>query len=316
MLSLTKGVPIAKLLHTNKIIHVFDPDNMEQGKPTTGGWHRYGSIGGKEDTDDDFFDTASDDSYSESSEAYHSDESSEEEKYVSKKKIPIKKNAVSRKNDIGIIGTKYNCLRGQQLMALPNLESRSVDYVAGPSGKSTISANMATEFKRQYPRRPIYIFSRTDARDDPAYKHLKPKQIDLDTLIDYPIDITNEIQGGCLMIFDDCQTIQNPILKKEVDKLMEDCMEIGRKLGCWMIISNHLVIPNEKKLARTIMNEMHSLTIFPKSGSSQQIRYALKTYFGLSNKQIDEILALKSRWVKINKSYPMYVVHSGGVYIL
>jgi hypothetical protein len=292
MLSFNRGNPIAKLSgKKNEYLRIFDPDNYQQEL-------QYG--------DDDYYGSGSD--YDDS------DSYSSEEEY--KTQYHHKGGKQSKKNND--LGTEYNCKSCCKLIPLPNLEARSVDYVAGPSGsgKSTITADMATEFKKKFPRRPIYIFSRTDARDDPAYRHLKPKQIDLDTLLEYPIDVTREIEGGCLMIFDDCQTIQNPELKKEVDKLMEDAMEVGRKIGCWMIISNHLVVPNEKKLARTIMNEMHSLTVFPKSGSSQQIRYALKTYFGLNNKQINKILESKSRWVRINKSYPMYVVHSGGAYIL
>lgn len=299
MLSLDKGLPIAKTNNTKgykTIINVYDPD-LEQNKQKIKEY--------------DF--DSSESEYT--GDSYESDSENSDNYYDPKKKIYsyVKKIGKQKQNM-----KYYNCPKGIQLIPIPNLESRSVDYVAGPSGsgKSTITSMMASEFKNIYPNKPIYIFSRTDARDDPAYKKLKPRQVNLDSLLEIPFDVTTEIPGGCLMIFDDCQTIQKKELKVEIDKLMEDCMEVGRKLGCWMIISNHLVIPNEKKLARTIMNEMHSLTVFPKSGSSQQIRYALKTYFGLNNKQIDDILSLKSRWVKISKSYPMYVVHSGGAYIL
>ncbi len=309
MLSLDKGIPIAKT--NNKrghcvIIHVYDPDNETHRQEI-------------EDVDLGSESEYSGDSY----------ESSSDDEWISNRKKIIKaeskkakqggaRTARGRRQDDFANVTEFSCPEGIQLTPIPNLEARSVDYVAGPSGsgKSTIASGMAHEFKKVYPKKPIYIFSRTDARDDPAYAKLNPLQIDLESLVQEPFDVTTEIPGGCLMIFDDCQTIQNDKMKKEIDKLMEDCMEIGRKLGCWMIISNHLVIPNEKKLARTIMNELHTLTVFPKSGSSQQIRYALKTYFGLTNNQIDKILALKSRWVKISKSYPMYVLHSGGAYIL
>jgi hypothetical protein len=93
-------------------------------------------------------------------------------------------------------------------------------------------------------------------------------------------------------------------------------MEVGRKLNCNMIITNHLVIPNEKKFARTLLNEINMISLFPKSGSSQQIKYALKTYWGMNNKQIDKILDLKSRWVIISKTYPQYVLYENGCFIL
>jgi len=209
---------------------------------------------------------------------------------------------------------------GTKLIPLPDLTDRFVDYVAGPSGsgKSTIASILSHGFRKVYPKKPIYIFSRTQANKDPAFAKLKPIQIAIDEdIIEDPIDITKEIkEGGGLMIFDDCNTIQNDKLRKEVEKLMSDAMEVGRKLNCNIIITSHLIIPNEKKLARTILNEMHNLTIFPKSGSSQQIRYALKNYFGLNNKQIDRILQLKSRWVRISKTYPQYVLFDKGAYIL
>jgi ATPase family associated with various cellular activities (AAA) len=220
-----------------------------------------------------------------------------------------------------ILGKEYiPSPRAGKLIPLPNFEERFVEYVSGPSGsgKSTIASQLASQFKNMYPHKPIYIFSRTEAKNDPAFHKLKPIQIQIDeSMIENPIDITKEVtEGGCLMIFDDCNTIHNEKVKKEVDKLMADAMEVGRKLNCNIIITNHLVIPNEKKFARTMLNEMNMLTIFPKSGSSQQIRYALKTYYGLNNKQIDKILSLSGRWVRISKTYPQYVLHEQGAYIL
>jgi hypothetical protein len=210
--------------------------------------------------------------------------------------------------------------KGGKMLPLPNFEERFVEYIAGPSGsgKSTIAARLAEQFKNMYPHKPIYIFSRTDSNQDPAFTKLRPIQVEIDeSLIDNPLDITQEVtEGGCLMIFDDCNTIHNDKVKKEVDKLMSDAMEVGRKLNCNIIITNHLVIPNEKKFARTMLNEMNMMTIFPKSGSSQQIKYALKTYYGLDNKQIQKILSAPGRWVRISKNYPQYVLHEGGAYIL
>ena len=220
---------------------------------------------------------------------------------------------------ISTIGREY-IPRSGKLIPLPNFSERFVEYISGPSGsgKSTVASQLAQQFKIMYPQKPIYMFSRTDSKKDPAFQKLRPIQIDIDeTMIDNPIDITKEVtEGGCLMIFDDCNTIHNDKVKKEIDKLMSDAMEVGRKLDCNIIITNHLVIPNEKKFARTMLNEMNMLTIFPKSGSSQQIKYALKTYYGLNNKQIDKILESPGRWVRISKTYPQYVLNEHGAYIL
>lgn len=207
----------------------------------------------------------------------------------------------------------------EKIEPLLNMEERSVAYIAGPSGsgKTTFALKLIKRFLKVYPDKPFYLFSRTDYKRDPAYKGMTVNQIMIDdSLIDEPIDVEKELSGGSIILFDDCNTIQNDKIKKQIDKLMADIMEVGRKLGIWIIITNHLVIPNEKKIARTIMNEMQSLTVFPKSGAAQQIRYALKTYYGINNKQIDDILALRSRWIMINKNYPMNVIYEHGVFII
>ena len=92
-------------------------------------------------------------------------------------------------------------------------------------------------------------------------------------------------------------------------------MECGRKLQINIILTNHLKHTREKKFARIVMNELQYLTVFVKTGS-QQIKYVLKTHFGLSQQQVNTILNLNSRWVTIVKIYPMLVIYEDGVYIL
>lgn len=199
-----------------------------------------------------------------------------------------------------------------------NPYQRSVVYIAGPSGsgKSSYGIKLIKPYLKFFDK-PFYLFSRTDYKTDPAFNGLKPMQIPIDDdLLKHPIDITKELTGGSLVFFDDCNTIQNEKLRKVVQKMMEDILEVGRKLDITIVITSHLVIPSQREFARTIMNELQSLTIFPRSGSAQQINYSLKTYFGLSKSQIEDILKLKSRWVTISKSYPMYVLSERVAYIL
>jgi Cdc6-like AAA superfamily ATPase len=205
------------------------------------------------------------------------------------------------------------------LLPLLNPNERTVAYIAGPSGsgKTTYAVNLIKNFRKIHPKKTFYLFSRTDQKLDPAFNGLKANQVLInENLIEDPIDITKELTEGSILLFDDCNTIQNDKIKHAIDKLMSDIMEIGRKLDITIIITNHLVIPNEKKMARTVMNEMQSLTVFPKSGSSQQISYALKKYFGLNNNQIEGIISIPSRWITISKTYPMYVLYDKGCFVL
>ncbi len=206
-----------------------------------------------------------------------------------------------------------------KLSPILDVEQRSVVYVAGPSGsgKTTYAIKLIKNYLRVFPEKDFYLFSRTAYQDDKAYDGMRVQQVKIDeNLLDHPIDIEKELRGGSILLFDDCNTIQNDKVKKQIDKLMADIMEVGRKLDITIIITNHLIIPNERKMARTLLNEAQIMTVFPKSGSTQQISYALKTYFGLNKKQIERLLQLPSRWVTIYKDYPMCVMYENGAYIL
>lgn len=205
------------------------------------------------------------------------------------------------------------------LKPLMNFKERGVYYIAGPSGsgKTTYAISLIKDYLKLYPETNFFLFSRTNYLNEPAFKNMRIKQIIIDeSLLTNPIDIEKELNGKSILFFDDCGTIQNNKLKIYIEQLMSDIMEVGRKLNISIIITNHLVLPNDKKFARICMNEVQYITIFPKSGSSQQINYALKTYFGLNKKQINKILQLDSRWVTIIKQYPMIVIYNKGIYIL
>jgi hypothetical protein len=221
-------------------------------------------------------------------------------------------------NNVEFVGTKKIDLKKDSLSPILNPDERTVAYIAGPagSGKTTMAVTLAESFKKLFPKRPIYLFSRTDYRKDPAYKKLKVNQIKLDdSLVTDPIDLT-EIEEGSLIMFDDTNTLMDRKVKEAVDALICSIMEVGRKLSLYLILTSHLINPNDRKFGRTCLNEMQQLTVFPSSGSAYQIRYCLKQYYGLDNKQIEAILKLPSRWVTISKTYPMCVLYEHGVYLL
>lgn len=216
-------------------------------------------------------------------------------------------------------GGKYKDinLKSGKIKPLPDIDNRQVCYIAGPSGsgKTTYALDYIRSFLVLFPEKQFFLFSRTDYKLDPAYKGLTPIQVMIDnTLVDDPIDITEELTDGCIILFDDCNTIHDDKARKAVEKLICDILEVGRKLNIYIVITNHLIIPNEKKIARTILNEMQMLTVFPKSGSVNQISYVMKQYFGFSKKQIDKMLQTDSRWVTVKKTYPQLVISEKSIY--
>lgn len=202
-----------------------------------------------------------------------------------------------------------------KLQPIPDITTRSVALVCGPSGsgKSTYASEYLKMYRALFPKNPIYVFSRLDK--DPVIDQLRPYRIKIDEeLIENPIDIIQEMHD-CIVLFDDTDTIQDDKLKKIVSKLKNDILETGRHNNIYVIITSHLINGNDKKDTRTMLNECHSLTVFPKSGSSYAITYALKNYFGFNNQLIKRILESDSRWVTINKTYPQYVMTQNEIYI-
>lgn len=209
---------------------------------------------------------------------------------------------------------------GELALLIPNTSSvgRTVEYIAGPSGsgKSTIVAGMVKRYLKAYPKTKVYLFSRSQQEDDPAFKSIPFIQIEIDDgIVNEPIDIT-QIRPGSILVFDDIGTIHSDTQRRAVEKIVMDALEVGRKFRISVIVTSHLIIPQDKKFARVIMNEIQYITVFPKSGTTQQISYALTTYFGIGKNELDKILQSSSRWVTLHTRYPRFVMYDRGAYFL
>lgn len=221
---------------------------------------------------------------------------------------------------------KIDCHDGS-FEQLPSPKVRIL-YIAGPSGsgKSTYAASyikkyinlfikpfeekMAKEVakgvegaeERAMFGPKFYLFSRIDS--DPVLDALNPIRVKCDaSIISNPFDI-KEIEANSILLFDDIDCITSPKVQAVVNNLKEQVMDLGRHMNINCVITSHLINGKDRNASRTTLNELNSLTIFPKSGSAYQIKYALKQYFGLSPSQIGKILAIDSRWVTLIKSYP------------
>jgi hypothetical protein len=221
-------------------------------------------------------------------------------------------------SDKGNLGQSFALETGTLIPILSTVGERSVEYIAGPSGsgKSTLVADLVKRYLRLHPDQKAFLFSRSPQEDDPVFAGIPFNQIPItNQLLLKPVDVT-KINPGTLLVFDDVGTIHNDAQRKAVEKIMMDAVEVGRKYRIFVIITSHLIIPTDKKFARTIMNEIQYITIFPKSGSAHQINYVLKTYFGMDKTQINRILHLDSRWVRIHSRYPRFVLYDKGAYMV
>jgi hypothetical protein len=210
------------------------------------------------------------------------------------------------------------------LIPMPNIDQRQVLYLAGQSGsgKSTKAAEYIENYKKIFKNSPFYLFSRKES--DPVLDRLNPIRIPVDqNLVDEPFDVREEFPleeyettpPGAVIMFDDVTSILDKKIQNAVTTLICDILEIGRDINIYLVICNHLIIPEGQNFARKMMCELQDMVIFPHTSGKQQILYALKAYFLYDPDQIKRILELPSRSVVLGKLYPQYVLYDTGCYI-
>lgn len=197
---------------------------------------------------------------------------------------------------------------------IPDIKSkRDCLYICAPNqaGKTTYLGEYLKYFKKVYPKKKIYLFS--SQVNDPILDKYHPIRIELDEDL-IQNKLTPDMLANSFVIFDDIDKIRNKKVKKEIYDMIEEILVNGAHNNLNIAITHHLM--TNYKDTRVILNECSSITFFPRGGSAQQIRYTLKNYYGLSTKQIEHILKLKSRWVTLFRGYPQVVLYSKGIYLL
>jgi hypothetical protein len=164
-----------------------------------------------------------------------------------------------------------------------------------------------------YPKREVYMFSSLD--DDPTLDKLKyMKRIKIKT----PEFLTTEINAGdfkdTLVIFDDCDVLSVKPIKLKVFRILNEILETGRHFNTSVVFTSHnATMGNETK---RILNECHSITIFPKNMGGKTSKYLLDQYLGLDKTEIAKLKTLTGRWTTIVKSYPMVVLSEKEAFVL
>lgn len=220
----------------------------------------------------------------------------------------------------------YNLDADEKIEVLPADHPENV-YGAGPngSGKSYVIGENMRNYQRMFPNRAVILFARQP--DDPAFEGVEREEIVVDkthlealgkTYEDFAeelaqIPITN--YSNSLVVFDDCDNLQNPKLSKAIHALVGDLMANGRKLNISVYYIGHLTLNNHK--TKIILNESNRVYLFPQtSGLRHAIRF-FKEYAGLDNKQIQQIINVKnSRWVMLSRKAPRYIATEKSIYLL
>lgn len=224
-------------------------------------------------------------------------------------------------NPEGIAGNFFNELKLKdkpqlRFQPIPDKKiERTIRYVTGASGsgKSYWIRAYAEEYHRIYPKRDVFVIS--SLKDDPTLdkmKFLKRLKIHEPAFLVDSFEV-HDFKDS-LIIFDDTDCIQNKMLKKKVEGILNILLETGRHANCEVCYSSHLACNGLD--TRRILNECKSVTIFPHGLGGKAMKYLLDNYFGLDKEQIKRIKSLNSRWVTIQKGFPMLVLSEKECYVL
>lgn len=209
-------------------------------------------------------------------------------------------------------GNEINIKNGK-VTPLPRKDIVEKIYVSAPSGsgKSTWCGKYIKEFLKMFKDDELFVFS-TIEKDDVLDKH-NPIRIKLDeNIISQPI-MPDEVEYS-LCVFDDVDTIIDPSIRASIVGLRDWLLEQGRHFNCRMLNTTHILM-NYKKTAR-LLNEATSVVLFPKCSSAYHLKRYLKVYAGFDNNQIRKFMNLNSRWVQFMRTYPRYIIHEKGAYML
>lgn len=192
---------------------------------------------------------------------------------------------------------------------------RSVLYITAPSGsgKSYYTKGYIEQYHKAYPKRDVFIFSSLDS--DPTLdklKYIKRIKIKEEKFLNAELSAIDFKDSLC--IFDDCDVISNKVVHKKVFNVLDNVLETGRHFAVSVVFTSHNATMGNA--TKRILNESHSITIFPKNAGGKMLKYLLDQYLGLDKDEIKRLKNLDGRWATIVKSYPMVVMSEKEIFQL
>lgn len=213
---------------------------------------------------------------------------------------------------------------------------------ANNSGKSYWTGEYLKKWRKLFPKSPIYLLSNKPLSDEPAFAGIKniqqitltkknleniigeeakitKKKSKLDDDSDYSESEDDETGAGyfpymhfvsktgqSMVIFDDFES--DGQIEKMVRTIINSILRVGRSSRIYCIIVSHTLNGGQK--TKSIFTEIDAFCLFNKGISPYHLKYCLKNYTSMNEKQITKVVDSDSRWVFIHKSMPKYVVES------
>lgn len=209
----------------------------------------------------------------------------------------------------------YVCKDKESIQQIPDKQKeRQILYVTGASGsgKSYYTYLYCEQYRKQYPKNPIYLIS--SINDDSSIDKIKGlKRFDLNPKF-METDFRVEDFKNSMVIFDDTDCITNKILRNKINGLLGILLETGRHQAVSVTYTSHL--PSAGLDTKKILNESHSITLFPNALGGRALKNLLENYLGFDKEQRKKIRTIKSRWITITKTFPMCVLYEKGAYLV
>jgi len=177
------------------------------------------------------------------------------------------------------------------------------------SGKTYLTEQIIeTSFKNT---KQIYLFSSV-YDDDYSKFNKKLLHIDLEQFYEQnpEDDIYSLLMPNSLCIFDDILSASN---NKPYVKLRSQVLATGRHKNISSIVIEQQAI--NRNLTREVLLNSEIYIFFPNS-SFRSFKKTAEEYLGLTKTAIEELKNKKSRWLAIDKRYPMYAVSEKSAEIL
>ena len=219
-------------------------------------------------------------------------------------------------------GVSLKIMQGSQFEVLPTIDTHKRDciFITGcsGSGKSWWVKKFAENYDRVWAqKRPIYLISKLEEDSTLDNAQCKIHRINLESLLTKPLDINDKEMENCLVIFDDFDTLENtkekPLLKT-VQKLIDDCLIMGRHLNISVCVISHYT--SNYKASRIILIESTKIVVYPHACSAHALKYLLGTHVGIDAQEIKNIKRLGSRWVCFDRNYPQVMYSENQIKLL
>lgn len=178
-------------------------------------------------------------------------------------------------------------------------KERSTSLIAGEAGagKSYYVREYAKYYNKMLPKNPIYLISYLqydETLDD--YDEIKRINAFTPEFLDEVMSIDLEEFRDSFIIFDDVDSITNKHVKAKIYGFLAKLLRIGRHHNISVSYVGHELYESHE--LKSILNESHTITFFPRFLNFKKLKYLAETYFGLSKEQIQRIRNIKnSRYV-------------------